>query len=393
MTSKASSDFAAEQERQQPAAFRLRLATPVDIPRLLHLKWQMAIEDMTLASFRATEDDWRRDGFGPDARFTALVAEHDERIVGMLMYSERYYTGLDTADFYVQDIFVELSYRKHGVGSSLLAGLAARARERRITRIKLDVREDNNTARRLYRNLGFERLRDSVTTVLAGEALLDLAKTSRRVVIPGVLSSEASTASGSPVQRRTAEPIAVHVRSATPADIARFFELKRQLAVSDRTTPAMRLPEHDWRRDGFGLRPQFMALVAEDGTRTVGMLTYSECYYTALSQPIFYVQDLLVEPSHRRKSVASALLANLCAHAHERNIPLIEWNIKKHNTVRRCFSHDLGFNRVLHCVNYVLFGPALLDLSDTAISAGIWKLEAALKCRSCRKAATRRPST
>jgi ribosomal protein S18 acetylase RimI-like enzyme len=159
---------------QSPSAFRVRAAAPSDVPALLAMKWQMAILERAELAMRATEHDWLRDGFGPEARFHAYVAERDAAVIGMVTVSERYYTAWAGSSLYIQDIYVAPAHRQRGVASALLARVAACAVERGCPFIELIVRDDN-PARKLYRRTGFVPVRHSIAYVLGGTALADLA--------------------------------------------------------------------------------------------------------------------------------------------------------------------------------------------------------------------------
>jgi ribosomal protein S18 acetylase RimI-like enzyme len=347
---------------QRPAEFQVRLAISTDIPRLFELKLQSVRFSKEATVICATEDDWRRGDFGSSDRFAALVAEIDGRIVGMLGFHERYDTGLGNPTFYIEDIYVESANRRLGIGSSLLAELAVRALERNIPRIDLHVREDNSVARRLYRKLGFERLRGSIVSVLGGRALRGRAETVKHVPHRGTdASSTASMAS-----RRGAEPMAFHVRFATPKDVARLFQLKCQMAILDGTIDAMRATADDWLRDCSGPRPRFAALLAEDDAAIIAMLTFSAHHYSALPEPALCIQDLFVQPDRRRRGIASALLTELFVHARRHQVCHVELNIRKRDSLGRTMSRRLGFARVHHCATYLLAGPSLLQLAEGA---------------------------
>jgi ribosomal protein S18 acetylase RimI-like enzyme len=346
---------------QRLAKLHLRLATSTDIPRLLELKLQSAILSKEANAIWAPGDDWRPGDSGSSERFAALVAEFDGRIVGMLGFHERYDTGLGGLAFYIEDIYVESACRRLGIGSSLLAKLAVCAREQNILRIDLHVREDNRAARRLYRKLGFERLRGFIITVLGGTARMGGAATAKRVLHWGDVLSRASM-----VSRGRAEPTAFQVRFATPKDVASLFQMKRQMAKSDGTVPAMRATAEDWLRDGSGPRPRFAALVAEEDAAIVAMLTFSAHHYGALPDPALCIQDLFVQPDHRRRGIASALLDELLVHARKHHACHIELSIPKHNSVAGEMSRRLGFARVYHCATYLLAGPSLLQLAESA---------------------------
>lgn len=78
-----------------------------------------------------------------------LVAEQADEIVG---YCIVYYV-LDEAE--IARIAVDSSKRKQGVGQALLRATCRSCMEKEITRVLLDVRESNASARRFYESFGF----------------------------------------------------------------------------------------------------------------------------------------------------------------------------------------------------------------------------------------------
>ena len=156
------------------AAFRVRSAQPKDIPALMRLKRLLAQGENSLHAVCAGEADWRRDGFGPDAGFTAFVAEDCSGVIGMATCSERVITGWNGPVIFLQDLFVEPHCRQHGVASALMARVAALARDVGSPIVELTVRADN-PAQNFYVRTGFQPLPHCLTFVLAGQALSALA--------------------------------------------------------------------------------------------------------------------------------------------------------------------------------------------------------------------------
>lgn len=156
--------------------FRIRPARPEDVPALLRMKRALTELDGAGATLAATEEDWRRDGFGAAPRFQAFIVEGAAGAIGMITYSELYLTALAGPVLFVQDLFVEAACRKLGIGRVLLAQLAEAAVQRRIPLIQLTVL-DGNPARKFYRRLGFQHLRECHTYAMAGQRMLDLALT------------------------------------------------------------------------------------------------------------------------------------------------------------------------------------------------------------------------
>jgi len=172
------------------SAFRVRAAVPRDIPDLMRLKRLLAEGEGSGHAVRATEADWLRDGFDPSGGFSAYVAEITERggetIIGMATCSERVVTGWNGPVLYLQDLYVEARYRKHGIARALMTRVAALARDIGSPIVELTVRADNPSAQMFYLRAGFMPLPHCLTFVLGGSALGALAAQDRETPAPPV---------------------------------------------------------------------------------------------------------------------------------------------------------------------------------------------------------------
>jgi GNAT superfamily N-acetyltransferase len=166
----------------RPARIAVRKAQPHDVPALMRLKRLLAQSEDALHAVCATEADWLRDGFGPNAGFTAFVAECSDdhavnagdSIVGMATCSRRLITGWDGPVIFLQDLYVDVEYRAQGVARLLMSRVAALARDLGSPIIELTVHADN-PAQKFYLSTGFQPLPQCLTFVLSGAALAKLA--------------------------------------------------------------------------------------------------------------------------------------------------------------------------------------------------------------------------
>ncbi len=159
----------------QPTACLVRPARPADVPALMRMKVALAHAEGAEHALRATPADWLRDGFGPHARFSAFIAEHQEVPVGMATCSERYYTGWPEPALYVGDLYVEPPFRRRGIARALLARVAAQAVACGSPMIELTVRDDNE-ARDFYRRCGFQVVEECVQYVAGAPTMAALAR-------------------------------------------------------------------------------------------------------------------------------------------------------------------------------------------------------------------------
>ena len=120
----------------------------------MRLKRLLAQGENALHAVCASEADWLRDGFGPDAGFTAFVAEDFSGVIGMATCSARVITGWNGPVIFLQDLFVEPHCRQLGVASALMARVAALARDVGSPIVELTVRADN-PAQNFYLRSGF----------------------------------------------------------------------------------------------------------------------------------------------------------------------------------------------------------------------------------------------
>ena len=157
-----------------PPPCTVRLARPEDVPVLCRLKWQFALGEGCTFVVRATPADWMRDMFGPQPRYSAVVAEIGGKVIGMATVTQRFCPGWIGPLCAIDDFFVLPEHRGQGIGKAVLAGAAAHARALGAPFVELTVREDN-PALRLYQRIGFERVPAS-THILAGDALATLTR-------------------------------------------------------------------------------------------------------------------------------------------------------------------------------------------------------------------------
>jgi ribosomal protein S18 acetylase RimI-like enzyme len=154
------------------------------------------------------------------------------------------------------------------------------------------------------------------------------------------------------------EEHAAAVRPARPDDIPALMRLKRLLAEGENSLHAVRASAADWLRDGFGPAAGFCAFVAEDEDAVVGMATCSRRVITGWNGPVIFLQDLFVEPAHRRRGIARALVARVAAYARDLGSPIVELTVRADNPAQIFYRRN-GFAHLPQCLTYVLAGPAL----------------------------------
>ena len=135
-------------------ALEVRPATPDDSATIVEfVRLLAAFEHEPVEHVRLTEDDVRRDGFGDQRSFEALIADLDGAPVGFALLFPNYSTWEGRPGIYVEDIYVHEEQRGSGVGEAIMRAIARLALERNAARLDLAVL-DWNPARGFYDRLG-----------------------------------------------------------------------------------------------------------------------------------------------------------------------------------------------------------------------------------------------
>ncbi len=153
------------------------------------------------------------------------------------------------------------------------------------------------------------------------------------------------------------------VRSARLEDIPEIARLIRGLAEYERLSGQVSLTEERLREHLFGPRPYAEALLAEEGGRPVGFALFFHSYSTFLGKPGIFLEDLFVEPEHRRKGHGRALLRAVARIAAERDCGRLEWSVLDWNENAIAFYRSLGAEPLDDWTSFRLTGEPLHALS------------------------------
>jgi ribosomal protein S18 acetylase RimI-like enzyme len=93
--------------------------------------------------------------------FTLLAWRHTEPL-GLANCLTSFSTFRAAPRINIHDLVVHASARGMGLGKQLIQAVAAEAQRRQACQVTLEVRADNETARRLYQNCGFQGIEQPV---------------------------------------------------------------------------------------------------------------------------------------------------------------------------------------------------------------------------------------
>ncbi len=163
------------------------------------------------------------------------------------------------------------------------------------------------------------------------------------------------------------EPEGALIRRAEPADVPVLYAMLLCLAENLGASAGVAATEDDWRRDGFGVAPRFLTLVAETDGQIVGMATFTELYFPDLGKPTYYVLQLYVEPGYRRRGIGRALLQHVAIEAKARGIPVILVGAARQHRSQNIYTQN-GYVEADRYFTYFLFGERL-ENSAAAVTA------------------------
>jgi len=149
----------------------IRPATVEDAALLRALIRELADYEHGLERVVITEADIARDGFGPQPKFRAVIAEWNEEPAGYALFFEVYSTWRGRAALFLEDLFVRPQFRSKGIGKELLAHVAAVARKENYYGIKWEVLDWNQLAIDFYETIGAEFRNEWRSMVLTDEPL------------------------------------------------------------------------------------------------------------------------------------------------------------------------------------------------------------------------------
>lgn len=96
------------------------------------------------------------------------------------------------------------------------------------------------------------------------------------------------------------------------------------------------------RRDAFGPKRAFRALVAEVDGRVVGYASFASTYNTDIAAGELWMHDLYVVPRARGRGIGGALVTAVAREAVRRGFPRLEWGVRSTNTRALRFYRRLG---------------------------------------------------
>ena len=155
--------------------FRLAPAVESDVPLILELIKALAEYEQMADQVVITEADLTAALFGPRPAAEVIIGFAGDQPAGFALFFPTFSTFKGRPGLYLEDIFVKPEWRRHGLGTMLLARLARIAVDRGYGRMEWSVLDWNEMALRVYRAVGARPMDEWTVYRLNGDALRQLA--------------------------------------------------------------------------------------------------------------------------------------------------------------------------------------------------------------------------
>jgi GNAT superfamily N-acetyltransferase len=156
---------------QELIMLNIRPATLDDVPLILEFIRDLAEYEREPQAVVATEEDLRRDGWGPEPRFRCVIAEWEGQAAGFALFFHIYSTWQGRPGLFLEDLFVRPRFRKLGIGKALLVHVAKVAVREKCTRYQWQVLDWNTPSIEFYKSLGAKMMSEWLTMRVEGKAL------------------------------------------------------------------------------------------------------------------------------------------------------------------------------------------------------------------------------
>jgi GNAT superfamily N-acetyltransferase len=154
---------------------RVQPATEQDVPLLLEMARGLAEYERLPNAVTATEADLVKHLFGPRPAAEAAIGYVGDEPAGMVVFYSTFSTFVGQPGIYLEDIYVDESWRGHGLGRVLMQYVAKLSVQRGCGRFEWSVLDWNAPAIGFYEKLGARPQSDWTMYRLQGEALARLA--------------------------------------------------------------------------------------------------------------------------------------------------------------------------------------------------------------------------
>jgi GNAT superfamily N-acetyltransferase len=156
--------------------FTIKPATKKDVPVILDFVTKLADYERLSDEVVATEELLQRTLFGQRRTAEVAIGYFNSDPVGFVLFFHNFSTFLGRSGIYIEDLFVDESFRRRGFGRALLTHVAKLAAARQCGRLEWSVLDWNEPAVNFYKKLGAMPMTEWTVFRVTGDKLRQLAE-------------------------------------------------------------------------------------------------------------------------------------------------------------------------------------------------------------------------
>ena len=141
----------------------------------------------------------------------------------------------------------------------------------------------------------------------------------------------------------------ITIRQGVKKDLPLVLKLIKELADYEKSLDEVTITLQDLENDGFGDRPYYQFLIAEDEKKIIGLSFYFIRYSTWKGK-ILHLEDFVITEEYRNKGVGSLLFKKTVAICKKLNLNAMTWQVLDWNEPAINFykKHKADFETWLH---------------------------------------------
>jgi GNAT superfamily N-acetyltransferase len=151
--------------------FTIRNAVAADVPQIVTFVHNLARYEKLEDQVEVTEELLAEAMFGPRGNLFGLIAEVDGVAAGFAVFFYNFSTFVGRRGLYLEDLYVDPGFRRHGIGRGMFHYLARKAVDEGCGRFEWAVLNWNAPALKFYKSIGAVPMSDWQVQRLTGEAL------------------------------------------------------------------------------------------------------------------------------------------------------------------------------------------------------------------------------
>ena len=154
----------------------IRQAVEDDAPEIHQMVMLLAKTTGFQDKMKSEIKDFKKHGFSEKSLFEALIAENNNKPVGLCLYYYTFSSWLGEPGIYIQDIYVNDSFQNQGIGKELVKEAIKLGIRNGATHMRLSVDNKNVQAKNFYEKIGMKHRSDENFFHMGSETFLSLIK-------------------------------------------------------------------------------------------------------------------------------------------------------------------------------------------------------------------------